>query len=104
MHAFHGRAVDNVIAAMQARHTQKSFYVEVSRARDRAELVTDDTAELRAPPQAVACERTAALEGIGEMERGAPDKGAGTPATGTEKEHALAVHEREKPAGMDLGL
>ena len=40
------------IAAMEARHphltTQKSFYVEISRARDRAELVTDDAAELRA--------------------------------------------------------
>ena len=52
VHAFQGRTVDNVIAAMEARHphltTQKSFYVEISRARDRAELVTDDAAELRA--------------------------------------------------------
>ena len=46
MHAFQGRTVDNVIAAMEARHkhltTQKSFCVEISRARDRAELVTDN--------------------------------------------------------------
>ena len=46
MHAFQGRTVDSVIAAMEASHphltTQKSFYVEISRARDRAELVTDD--------------------------------------------------------------
>ena len=39
VHAFQGRTVDNVIAAMEARHphltTQKSFYVEISRARDR---------------------------------------------------------------------
>ena len=27
--------------------TQKSFYVEISRARDRAELVTDDAKALR---------------------------------------------------------
>ena len=41
VHAFQGRTVDNVIAAMEASHphltTQKSFYVEISRARDRAE-------------------------------------------------------------------
>ena len=78
VHAFQGRTVDNVIAAMEARHphltTQKSFYVEISRARDRAELVTDDAADLRAQLQAVTGERIAALEGIGEMKREAPDK------------------------------
>ena len=78
VHAFQGRTVDNVIAAMEARHphltTQKSFYVEISRARDRAELVTDDAAELRAQLQAVTGERIAALEGIGEMPREALDK------------------------------
>ena len=78
VHAFQGRTVDNVIAAMEARHphltTQKSFYVEISRARDRAELVTDDAAELRAQLQAVTGERIAALEGIGEMKREAPGK------------------------------
>ena len=76
VHAFQGRTVDNVIAAMEARHphltTQKSFYVEISRARDRAELVTDDAAELRAQLQAVTGERIAALEGIGEIKREAP--------------------------------
>ncbi|MDD9979856.1 MAG: AAA family ATPase, partial [Gammaproteobacteria bacterium] len=80
VHAFQGRTVDNVIAAMEARHphltTQKSFYVEISRARDRAELVTDDAAELRAQLQAVTGERIAALEGIGEMKRAAPEKAA----------------------------
>ena len=51
VHAFQGRTVDNVIAAMEANHpnltTQKTFYVEISRARDRAELVTDDRSRLR---------------------------------------------------------
>ncbi len=50
VHAYQGRTVDNVIAAMEANHphltTAKAFYVEISRARDRAELVTD-TAEPR---------------------------------------------------------
>ena len=88
VHAFQGRTVDNVIAAMEARHkhltTQKSFYVEISRARDRAELVTDDAAELRAQLQAVTGERIAALEGIGEMKREAPDRSADA-ALGTER-------------------
>ena len=128
VHAFQGRTVDNVIAAMEARHphltTQKSFYVEISRARDRAELVTDDAAELRAQLQAVTGERIAALEGIGEMKQAAPDKageaarersmrlergigedsgkareGMKTPAKAPEP----PVRDRGK-GGMDLGL
>ena len=70
VHAFQGRTVDNVIAAMEANHpkltTQKSFYVEISRARDRAELVTDDATALREQLEAVTGERISALEGIGE--------------------------------------
>ena len=84
-HAFQGRTVDNVIAAMEARHphltTQKGFYVEISRARDRAELVTDDAAGLRAQLQAVTGERIAALEGIGEMPREARDRAGGAART-----------------------
>ena len=129
VHAFQGRTVDNVIAAMEARHphltTQKSFYVEISRARDRAELVTEDAAELRAQLQAVTGERIAALEGIGEMERASPQKaaeipredgrqrerGAGPQAArdrdapaGPAKEKEMPAPERGKGAGMDLGL
>ena len=128
VHAFQGRTVDNVIAAMEARHphltTQKSFYVEISRARDRAELVTDDAAELRAQLQAVTGERIAALEGIGELAReraandadGArshgksPDAGIGAagkepdgPSTASKEREVLAP-ERGRGAGMDLGL
>ncbi len=70
VHAFQGRTVDNVIAAMEANHphltTQKSFYVEISRARDRAELVTDDRNALRERLEAVTGERVSALEGVGE--------------------------------------
>ena len=70
MHAFQGRTVDNVIAAMEANHphltTAKSFYVEISRARDRAELVTDDAQALKERLEAVTGERISALEGIGE--------------------------------------
>ena len=128
VHAFQGRTVDNVIAAMEARHphltTQKSFYVEISRARDRAELVTDDAGELRAQLQAVTGERIAALEGIGEMKRDAPEKaaeaartpesrpqrgpgeGAGIAREGMktpDKTPEPPVRDRGK-GGMDLGL
>ncbi len=132
VHAFQGRTVDNVIAAMEARHphltTQKSFYVEISRARDRAELVTDDAAELQAQLQAVTGERIAALEGIGEMKREAADRaadaalgaehgtdrgaGSGTakdrgtetaPSKSPAKEPEAPIRDRGK-GGMDLGL
>ena len=70
VHAFQGRTVDNVIAAMEANHpnltTAKAFYVEISRARDRAELVTDDAEALKERLEAVTGERISALEGIGE--------------------------------------
>ena len=49
--------------------TQKSFYVEISRARDRAELVTDDARALKERLEAVTGERMSALEGIGEDAR-----------------------------------
>ncbi len=68
VHAFQGRTVDNVIAAMEARHplltTQKSFYVEISRARHRAELVTDDRKALGEQLKAVTGERLTALEAL----------------------------------------
>ena len=125
VHAFQGRTVDNVIAAMEARHphltTQKSFYVEISRARDRAELVTDDAAELKAQLQAVTGERIAALEGIGAMERAALEKateaergiegqsvrGAGQDREGPTsppKDREPPAPERGRSAGMELGL
>ena len=124
VHAFQGRTVDNVIAAMEARHpnltTQKSFYVEISRARDRAELVTDDAAELRARLQAVTGERVAALEGIGEIaDRAAEADGRAGGRVGRSAEVSsgksrddsgkstdtpkTVVRDRGK-GGMDLGL
>ena len=69
VHAFQGRTVDNVIAVMEANHphltTQKSFYVEISRARHRAELVTDDAGALRKHLESATGERVSALEGVG---------------------------------------
>ena len=125
VHAFQGRTVDNVIAAMESRHphltNQKSFYVEISRARDRAELVTDDAAELKAQLQAVTGGRIAALEGIGALERAAPKKsteagrgieGQSVRGAGQDREGPASpsmdreprVSERGRGAGIDLTL
>ena len=120
VHAFQGRTVDNVIAAMEAKHpnltTQKSFYVEISRARDRAELVTDDAAGLRARLQAVTGERIAALEGIGEIaDRAAETDGrAGRTAevssgksrddSGRSADAPKTVVRDRGNGGLDLGL
>ena len=108
VHAFQGRTVDNVIAAMEAGHphltTQKSFYVEISRARDKAELVTDDAARLKEHLETATGERISALEGI-----------AGRAATST-KESELRSEEMEgtpasaepekavEPKSVDRGL
>ena len=101
VHAFQGRTVDNVIAAIEARHphltTQKSFYVEISRARDRAELVTDDASDLRAQLQAATGERIAALEGIGEM----PREASGRAAEAGRSRGQPSVHGAERDAAGD---
>ena len=100
VHAFQGRTVDNVIAVMEAKHpklsTQKSFYVEISRARHNAELVTDDAKELRETLEAATGERVSALEGIGAAEKAfAEDK-----AHGDRKERARGLERMlERPAG-----
>ncbi len=95
VHAFQGRTVDNVIAAMEANHpnltTAKAFYVEISRARDRAELVTDDAQALKERLEAVTGERISALEAIGESLH--PERERGQQKDGK----ALLDRERESP-------
>ena len=130
VHAFQGRTVDQVITAMEANHprltTAKAFYVEISRARDRAELVTDDAQALKERLEAVTGERISALEGIGEtvrpgrepdakasLERERPDREREAPSS-PDKEiepdqsgHKVPESEppaREKRIEMDLSL
>ena len=128
VHAFQGRTVDNVIAAMEAHHpnltTAKAFYVEISRARDRAELVTDDAAALKERLEAVTGERISALEGIGEsvrrehgkdakaaLDKGRPEAGSTAPSSpdrniGRESPDRKAP-EPEPPArskGIEMGM
>ncbi len=130
VHAFQGRTVDNVIAAMEANHphltTAKAFYVEISRARDRAELVTDDAQALKERLETVTGERISALEGIGESvrpepgidgktspkhERGSPDASMPTSPEGEiERKVSLGRAPAPEPPSpgkridMDLGL
>ena len=98
VHAFQGRTVDRVIAATEANHphltTQKTFYVEISRARRRAELVTDDRMALRERLEAVTGERIAALEAL---ER-APEKDGNARTLGSrEGERTTREPERRGP-------
>ena len=106
VHAFQGRTVDTVIAAMEANHphltTQKTLYVEISRARDRAELVTDDKAALRETLEAVTGERIAALEAV-EPER-AKNRAAGLDADRSAGREGGAFESRqpERTPGPDM--
>ena len=108
VHAFQGRTVDIVIAAMEANHphltTQKTLYVEIIRARDRAELVTDDRNALRERLEAATGERIAALEAV-KPERGkdrrpepVPDRGReeGASEPGRRMPEPEKVHERRE--------
>ncbi len=115
VHAFQGRTVDNVIAAMEANHpaltTQKALYVEISRARDRAELVTDDAQALKERLEAVTGERISALEGVGEDVRERAERGRETAPEAKERERDRAedpstkrietAHERDEKAARE---
>ena len=111
VHAFQGRTVDTVIAVMEANHpnltNQKTLYVEISRARDRAELVTDDRAALRERLEEVTGERIAALEAV-EPER-AKGRESGLETDGGMDRGSAPSASREsertpEPKSVDRGL
>ena len=117
VHAFQGRTVDNVIAAIEANHpnltNQKMLYVEISRARDRAELVTDDKAALKEQLEALTGERIAALEALGEDRSKGRDEAVGresekarVPESGParERDADVATIERARLAEREMGL
>ncbi len=117
---------------MEANHprltTAKAFYVEISRARDRAELVTDDVQALRERLEAVTDERISALGGIGEsvqpeherdhgkdgkdqsgVEQPIPEASAPSPPErktepSMPRDRATELPAREKHIEMDMGL
>ena len=98
--------MDTVIAAMEANHphltTQKSFYVEISRARHREELVTDDRKALGEHLEAATGERVAALEAL----RPAAESVIGGSGKESPEMVPLEVPEvsRAKTLETDLGL
>ena len=87
VHAFQGRTVDRIVAAMPVGNPkltdQRAFYVAISRARETAMLVTDDAHKLADQLQRATGERLAALDATAKQaaheavfERGAgPDRG-----------------------------
>ena len=100
VHAFQGRTVDRIIAAMPADNsrltTQQAFYVAISRARDRAELVTDDAWKLADQLQKATGERVAALDGVALQ--AAHDTVFGVKgANERERGHALHAPEAAEP-------
>ena len=64
-----GATVKNVIAAMDSTSvltTQKSFYVTISRAKESAEIFTDDAGQLRAVISKATGQHVSALDAISE--------------------------------------
>ena len=70
VNAFQGRTVDRIIAALPTGNpnltNQQAYYVAISRARDRAELVTDDAHKLADQIERATGERVAALDATAE--------------------------------------
>ena len=86
VHAFQGRTVDYALAAIPAAHrhltTQKSFYVELSRAREGVHFVTDDKKELQAGLLKRTGERLSALELVKPLNGSTGKTLGGTPLAG----------------------
>ena len=106
VHAFQGRTVDTVIAAMEANHpnltTQKTLYVEISRARDKAELVTDDKGALREQLEAATGERIAALEAVEPERAKGRDAGRDEDRSAGREKGASLLQERDRSPGPGM--
>ena len=104
VHAFQGRTVDRIIAAMPAERpkltTQQAFYVAISRARDRAELVTDDAWKLADQLERATGERIAALDGVALQAAHEAVFGGGNAAQ-REPCRAPGATDREHAAGRE---
>ena len=71
-HDFQGASVDRIIVGMSATETlstQKSFYVNISRARDSVHLVTTDVKKLAETIQQNTGERPTALDAYAQKQR-----------------------------------
>ena len=126
VHGFQGKTVDRIIAAMPAQNpeltNQPAFYVAISRARDRAELVTDDAHKLADQLQRATGERLTALEAtakaaaweavfgdVSGSKSGArepvPDPGSAPQKSPTrESAYEKAAGQKHKSRDIDFGL
>ena len=92
---------------MEANHakltTQKSFYVEISRARDRAQLVTDDREALRETLEAVTGERIAALEAVEPEKDKGREAGPDADRSARREDGGASARQRERASGAGTG-
>ena len=123
VHAFQGRTVDRIVAAMPAGNPkltdQRAFYVAISRARDAARLVTDDAHKLADQLERATGERLAALDATAKQAawetvfgRDRADERGGDRVTrapdAMDRGHEVARdgqdgHERERQLGRGTG-
>ena len=100
--------MDTVIAAMEANHPNltslKTLYVEISRARDRAELVTDDKAALRETLEAVEPERAKGREAGLDSGRSAGREEDASSSQERERTSATELEPARAPKGVDRDL
>ena len=78
VHGAQGQTRERVIAVLDSGHgllsNQQTFYVQLSRARENAVVLTDNREQLVETLEANTGERLTALEAIGKAERKAPPK------------------------------
>ena len=110
IHAFQGRTVDRIIAAMPSGNAnlvnQKSLHVAISRASDRADLVTDDPKRLADQLERATGERIAALDAVAEQSALAAGKqGELTLETHDERpwEVGEALDRGQEAEGIEVG-
>ena len=102
-----GTSASTLRGGCEASHphltTQKSFYVEIFKECERAELVTDDAKALREQLEAVTGERDSALEDIGASGPGEGREGG--PQRTTDGECGSAVsQDRGRSPGPEMDL
>lgn len=104
VHGAQGQTRDRVVAVLDSGHgllsNQQTFYVQLSRARENAVVLTDNREQLVETLKANTGERLTALEAIGEaVQREAPAKAEIAPvAAATFLDRRRAKREREAAA------
>ncbi|WP_299775763.1 MobF family relaxase [uncultured Tateyamaria sp.] len=103
-HAVQGESVDQVIVAMGASEklaTQKAFYVEISRAKDSATLITNDTEKLLKTIEGQTGIRTNALEAWLDSQRADDRDDQKDRASGRDQDAAKSDPDKHKEQEKD---